>query len=108
MVVDKTALWTVIPFLAVGTYLVRFSFLGLVGGRSLPAWLIRALKFTAAAVLPALVAPGVVWPIATGGQPDPARAAAAVVTLVVGITSRSTLGAIAAGAATLATLLALG
>ena len=57
--VDKGQLWVVMPLLAVGTYVIRFSFLGLLGNRPLPAWLTRALKYTAVGVLPGLVAPGV-------------------------------------------------
>lgn len=103
--IDRGTFWIVVPLLAIGTYLIRFSFLGTLGNRPLPAWLTRALKFTAVAILPALVAPGVFWPAATGGQTDPARLVAAVVTLATGITTRSTMGAIAAGAATLYAML---
>lgn len=103
--IDRGTFWIVVPLLAIGTYLIRFSFLGTLGNRPLPAWLTRALKFTAVAILPALVAPGVLWPAATGGQTDPARLVAAVVTLATGIATRSTMGGIAAGAATLYTML---
>lgn len=103
--IDRTTLWTVVPLLAIGTYLIRFSFLGTLGTRPLPAWLTRALKFTAVAILPALVAPGVLWPAATNGETDPARLTAAVVTLATGMATRSTMGAIAAGAATLYAML---
>lgn len=103
--IDRSTFWIVVPLLAIGTYLIRFSFLGTLGNRPLPAWLTRALKFTAVAILPALVAPGVIWPAATGGEIDPARLTAAVVTLGVGIATRSTMGAIAAGAATLYAML---
>ena len=51
--VDKTQLWTVMPLMAVGTYLIRFSFLGMLGNRPLPTWLTRALRYTAVGVLPA-------------------------------------------------------
>lgn len=107
MAVDKTQLWTVMPLLAVGTYAIRFSFLGLLGKRPLPEWLTRALRYTAVGVLPALVAPGVLWPAATEGQTDPARLAAATVTLAVGIATRSMIWAIAGGAVTLYAALAL-
>lgn len=103
--IDRSTFWTVVPLLAIGTYAIRFSFLGTLGNRPLPAWLTRALKFTAVAILPALVAPGVLWPAATGGVPDPARLTAAVVTLATGIVTRSTMWAIAAGAATLYAML---
>lgn len=89
--------WTVILLLAAGSYLIRLSFLGLVGGRQLPDWLIAPLRYTTVAVLPALVAPVVVWPAATGGQPDPLRLAAALCALAVGVIFRSTLAGVAAG-----------
>ncbi|MBC2834716.1 AzlD domain-containing protein [Paragemmobacter straminiformis] len=105
--IDRSTLYIVIPALALGTYLIRFSFLGTLGNRPLPAWLTRALKFTAVAILPALVAPGVFWPAATNGQTDPARLTAAIVTLAVGIATRNTLAAITAGAVALYAMLAL-
>lgn len=105
--IDRSTLYIVIPVLALGTYLIRFSFLGTLGNRPLPAWLTRALKFTAVAILPALVAPGVFWPAATGGQTDPARLTAAVVTLAVGLVTRNTLAAICAGAVALYGMLAI-
>lgn len=105
--IDRSTLYIVIPALALGTYLIRFSFLGTLGNRPLPAWLTRALKFTAVAILPALVAPGVFWPAATGGQTDPARLTAAIVTLAVGIATRNTLAAITAGAVALYGMLAI-
>ena len=93
--------WIVMPALAVGTYVIRFSFLGMLGNRPLPEGLRRALRYTAVAILPGLVAPAVLWPAATGGQTDPARLAAACVTLAVGIATRSVIGAILAGGMTL-------
>ena len=49
------------------------------------------------AVMPGLVAPLVVWPQATGGEPDPARLLAAAVALGIGAATRSVLGAIVGG-----------
>jgi branched-subunit amino acid transport protein len=94
-------LWAVIVALGAGTFLIRFSFLGLIGDRPLPGWILRALRFTPVAVLPGLVAPAVVWPEATGGAPDPARLAAACAALVVGALTRSVIAAVVAGFATL-------
>lgn len=107
MSIDKSVLWTVIPALALGTYLIRFSFLGFLGATPLPGWLRRAMRYTAVAVLPGLVAPAVLWPAATGGEPDPARLTAALATILVGITTRSMLAGIAAGGLTLFAMLAL-
>lgn len=103
--IDRPDLWIVIAGLAVGSFVLRFTFLGLVGDRPLPAWLMRHLRYTAVAILPALTAPLVVWPAATDGQTDPARLAAAIVTLAVGYVTRNLYAALAAGAAVLATLL---
>lgn len=97
MLIDKTTLWTVIVVLAIGTYLIRFSFLGLLGNRALPGWMLRALRYTPMAVLPGLVAPAVLWPAATGGETDPARLIAAIVTILIGIFSRNLLIAIISG-----------
>lgn len=94
-------IWTIIVLLGIGTYLIRFSFLGLVGDRPLPPVLLRLLRYTPVAVIPGLVAPLVLWPEATGGQPDSARLSAALVTLLAGWWTRNLLVAIAAGAATL-------
>lgn len=105
MAIDSTTFWIVVPILAIGTYVIRFSFLGAIGNRALPVGLRRALRYTAVAILPGLVAPAVVWPAATGGTPDPARLAAALVTLGVGVVFRSTIAAILAGGCTLFGLL---
>ncbi|MBE0454975.1 AzlD domain-containing protein [Roseovarius autotrophicus] len=99
--IEGSALWLFIAALGAGTFGLRFVFLGLVGNRPLPAWLLRHLRYTAVAVLPGLVAPLVVWPAATGGALDAPRMAAALVTLTLGYAFRNVILAIAAGAATL-------
>lgn len=91
------ALWLIILALGVGTFFLRYSFLGLIGNRPLPEWALRYLRYTAVAVLPGLVAPLVLWPGATQGQPDPARLIAAGATLLIGLLSRNTLAAIVGG-----------
>lgn len=100
-------IWAVIVLLALGTWLIRFSFLGLIGDRPLPEWVLRHLRYTPVSVIPALIAPLVLWPAATGGETDPARLAAAAVTLAVGLLTRSIFGAIAAGMGVLYTVQAL-
>lgn len=94
-------IWLIIAGLAAGTFLIRFSFLGLVGDRPLPGWLLRHLRYTPVAVLPGLVAPLVLWPGATGGESDPARLAAAFATLAIGYTTKNVLAAIIGGAVAL-------
>jgi branched-subunit amino acid transport protein len=97
--IDKFQLWAVIIALGLGTYLIRFSFIGIVGGRPLPDWLLRHLRYVAVAVMPGLIAPLVVWPAATGGETDPSRMVAALVAFVIGIGFNSVLGAVFGGMA---------
>lgn len=103
--IDKLDLWIVILALGFGSFALRFVFLGLIGDRAMPDWVLRHLRYTAVAVLPALVAPLVVWPAATDGAPDPARLGAAIVALVIGVTTGRVLVAILGGFATLYMLL---
>lgn len=97
-------LWLIIIALGVGSFGLRFAFLGLVGDRSLPDWLLRHLRYTAVAVIPALVAPLVVWPTATGGSPDATRLAAAAATFTVGYLTKNVFAAMGVGALVLITL----
>ncbi|AHM03826.1 hypothetical protein roselon_01443 [Roseibacterium elongatum DSM 19469] len=97
MTFSDAEIWMIIAALGAGTFLIRFSFLGLIGDRPLPEWLLRHLRYTPVAILPALVAPLVVWPEATGGQPDPTRLGAAAITIAVGYILKSPLWAIVSG-----------
>ena len=99
--IDRIDFWIVTVGLGLGTYAIRFSFLGMLGNRPLPVWMVRCLRYTAVAILPALVAPAVLWPAATDGQPDPARLLAAAATILAGFLTRSMMAAIAAGGASL-------
>ncbi len=94
-------LWLLILILAAGVFLIRFSFIGFLGDRTLPDWAMRMLRYVPVAVLPALVAPQVVWPAATGGALDAPRMVAALAALAVGAASRNLIAAILAGMATL-------
>lgn len=104
MSLDQTQIWIIIVALAVGTYFIRWSFLGLLGDRELPEWAIRHLRYTSVAILPGLVAPFVIWPTATDGETDPTRLAAAAAALAIGVWRKSAVAAIIAGFATLYTL----
>ena len=73
----------------------------------MPPWLLRHLRYTAVAIVPALIAPLVVWPTATGGQPDASRMAAAAVAITVGLLTKNVIAAILTGAGTLYGLLYL-
>lgn len=98
--IDAATLWTVIIGLGIGSFLLRFAFLGFVGDRPLPEWMLRHLRYTAVAILPALCAPLVVYS-GDGGTTELSRLAAAIVTLLAGALSRNVFVAIGAGAATL-------
>jgi branched-subunit amino acid transport protein len=91
-------IWLIIWALAIGTFLIRLSFLALVGARGLPPLVLRLLRYTPVAVIPGMVAPLVLWPAATGGQTDLPRLAASVAVLAVGLRSRNALAAMGAGA----------
>ncbi|WP_425057108.1 AzlD domain-containing protein [Rhodovulum bhavnagarense] len=100
-------IWMIIVALGIGSFLIRFSFLGIIGNRRIPDWVLRHLRYTPVAVLPALVAPMVVWPAATGGAFDPPRVLAAAAALGLGYATRNVVAAIGAGAVTLYAMLYL-
>ncbi|RPE66264.1 branched-subunit amino acid transport protein [Pacificibacter maritimus] len=103
---STSQIWTVIIATGIGTFLIRFSFLGLIGNRQLPAWALRMLRYTPVAVLPAVIAP-----LLFGNGPnamDPIRLAAAFATLAVGVSTRNVLYAIIAGLSVFIGLTALG
>ncbi|MCD9148195.1 AzlD domain-containing protein [Pseudophaeobacter flagellatus] len=90
-------LWFVIIGLALGSFGLRFAFIGFMGGRPMPDWLMRHLRYTAVAIIPALVAPLVVWPSTTGGAPSLPHLAVAALTFVVGYLTRNVLWALLSG-----------
>lgn len=99
MTYSSAEIWFIIVIMGVGTFLIRFSFLGLIGDRPMPSIVLRLLRFTPVAVLPGMVAPLVLWPGATDGQTDPVRLLAAGVTVLVSFWTRNALWGILAGAA---------
>lgn len=94
-------IWLVIIGLSAGTYLFRLSFLVIIGNRQLPEWLLRHLRYTAVAVLPALVAPMVVWPSSEGGDVSTVRIIAALIAVGIGMWRRSVVLTILGGMLTL-------
>lgn len=104
---SETDVWWLIAGLGVVTYLIRFSFLGLLAGRRVPGWLTEVLGFVPVTVLPALVAPMVVM---QDGQiaAEPARLAGAAVGVALGAGLGNVAAAIAGAMATFAVLTALG
>jgi branched-subunit amino acid transport protein len=101
MTYTTAEIWLIIILLGIGTFLIRFSFLGIIGDRPMPPIVLRLLRYTPVAVLPGMVAPLVIWPAATAGAPDPVRLIAAVVTLLVGVWKKNVMWAIGSGAGTL-------
>ncbi len=81
--IDSATFWTVTILLGIGTFLIRYSFLGFLGERGLPEWAMRHLRYVGVAVFPALVTPMILWP---GGAPgiDGARILAAGLALAAG------------------------
>ncbi|MEO0999433.1 MAG: AzlD domain-containing protein [Pseudomonadota bacterium] len=101
--ISETALWALIILLGVGTFAIRFSFLGLMGDRPLPLWIERALRYVPTAVMPGLCAPLVLYP-EDGGSAEPLRIAAALAVLLVAALTGRALLAVGTGAVALAVL----
>ena len=57
--------WAVVLGLAAGTFLIRYSFIGLFADRDMPAWLDRVLKLMVPAIFAAIVFSGVIM---VGGE----------------------------------------
>ena len=51
--------WLIVFLIGAGTYILRLSFIGVLGTRPVPMWAERPLRFVAPAVLAALVVPAV-------------------------------------------------
>ena len=98
--IDGVTLWIVIIGLGVGSFALRFAFLGLVGDRPLPPWLLRHLRYTAVAILPALCAPLVVFS-GEEGATEPSRVLAGLATILAGWVTKNVFAALGAGAGTL-------
>ena len=101
MAFDTMTLWIVIIGLAIGSFALRFAFIGLVGNRAMPDWLMRHLRYTAVAIIPALVAPLVIWPAPTDGAPSLIHFTAAALTFAVATMTKNVLFAMATGAGSL-------
>jgi branched-subunit amino acid transport protein len=59
------SVWLLFIALALGTFVLRFSFVYLFGRVDMPDWLRRALRFVPASVLAALVFPALTYPNGT-------------------------------------------
>jgi len=52
--------WIAILSLALGTFLIRYSFIGLLAGRTMPPWFERTMRLAVLSIFAALVVPLVV------------------------------------------------
>jgi branched-subunit amino acid transport protein len=74
--------WGIVLGLALGTFLIRYSFIGLFANRDIPPWLEHGLRFMVPAIFAAIVASGVVMSTGhVGGLAQWPRYAAALVAL---------------------------
>lgn len=94
-------IWTIIIGLGLGSYLLRLSFLGIIGNRDLPEWVLRHLRYTAVAVMPGMITPLILFPQATDGTLDPVRLGAAAATIAISFLTRNATLTIFGGAAVL-------
>ncbi len=101
MTMSNSTIWLIIIGLGIGTFVLRFSFLGLIGRKPMPEWVLRLLRYTPVAVIPGLMAPAVLLPNEGEALPDLPTLVAVLVTLAVGLWSKKAIWAMGAGAAAL-------
>ncbi len=84
--------WGAVIGLAVGTFLIRYSFIGLFAKRDIPPWVEHGLKFMVPAVFAAIVFSGVLMSTGrlTGLEQWP-RYAAALIALAVALKTNGNL-----------------
>jgi branched-subunit amino acid transport protein len=81
-----TESWLVVLGLAIGTFLIRYSFIGLFAKRDLPAWLEHGLKILVPGIFAAIVATGLFMHSGHfGGLSQWSRYAAALVAFAVAL-----------------------
>jgi branched-subunit amino acid transport protein len=78
--------WMVVLALGLGTFLIRYSFIGLFANRDMPTWLSHGLKLIVPAIFAAIVASGVAISAGQfGGWALWPRYCAAVVALLIAL-----------------------
>jgi len=101
--------FAIVVAIGIGTYLIRLSFIGIVGDRAMPDWAMVPIRFVAPAVLAALAAPAVLLhdgDLAVSPATNP-RALAAAVALLLAWKTKNVAVVIAAGMATVWALQAI-
>jgi branched-subunit amino acid transport protein len=97
--------WLTVIFAGIVTLAIRASFIVLPADTAVPEWLTGSLKYVAAAVLPALIMPDVLFrDAASGDMFNYYRIIAAIVAAAFALRTKSTLGTLAIGMAVLALL----
>jgi len=99
--IDRPSFWIVTLALGAATYAIRLSFLAWSQNRPFSERVKHLLEFVPVTVLPALIAPIIVFPNASAGAVDPARIIAAGVALAIGIWTKNVIAVIVGGIATL-------
>lgn len=94
--------WSIVIAAGVVTLAARASFIVLPAGARLPPWLSRCLKYVAAAVLPALVLPDVLFrDLPPGHAINLIRVIAALAAVAVALRTRNVFATLGAGMAVL-------
>ena len=94
--------WLIVVSAGLVTFAVRASFILLPPDTDVPRWLTGSLKYVAAAVLPALLTPDVLFRDAAAGDVlNVYRIIAAIVAAAFAIKTRSTIGTMLTGMAVL-------
>lgn len=95
-------IWILIGIIGLGTFLLRFSGLQLLGQGAMPDWLARTLRYVPAAVIAAIVVPAIVHGgPAPGFNLENTRLLAGVIAAVIAWTTRSVLATLGVGMASL-------
>ena len=99
---NGTGIWLTVIFCGLVTLAIRASFIVLPPDTKVPAWLNGGLKFVAAAVLPALIVPDVLFRDLTPGHVvNVYQIIAATLAAAVALKTKSTFGTLMTGMATL-------
>lgn len=89
----------IVVSVGIGSYLLRVSFVAIVGDRTMPDWALVPLRYVAPAVLAAIIAPAVLMPdgIFDVGPASNPRAIAALVAIAVAWKTKNVIAVIVAG-----------
>lgn len=95
--IDQTIIWPVIIAIGIGSFALRFMFLGPVGRTTMPEWVQRHLRYTAVAILPALLVQMLKGPTAIDPDARMIAISAILLTLLVSYVTKNLILATLAG-----------